>query len=578
MTAVLPLDGDPLAALDTVLEHLGGAREPIALIAGDLVIAEAALAPITRDPYAGTAMLVRPAGRDGDVRVRHHVVNSVGSAFHRVTVPDHVFVGAMVIAPTDAAPAAAALGDLRTRLAQGELGPGPHDPVQLAAVALVRAGMPVRAIDLVDVPWFRAPEDPVAAAAAATSVPDARIAQLQANRVDDGFYSTFVIRRLSKPLTRLALRLGMSPNAVTLISFAIGLAAAASFAVGSRWALVLGAVLLQLSLIVDCVDGEVARATRRFSALGAWLDASTDRVKEYLAYAGLAIGASAALGIDIWPLAVAMVVLQTTRHMTDYDFSRVQRAREARVEPRPITDPDDGAARAGGVAGAMELSARANRRDAVRWAKRALHMPIGERWLVISLAAALLGAQWALGLLLALGLVALAYVITGRTLRTLTWRGRTPDDAALLLARQSDAGPLASAFSRLIPRSRWTAMWASRGGWAIPAGLRLLELGIVAVIALIWLPAATVLAFWWIAIIAFHHYDVLYRALQGVATPRWLTWAGLGWDGRTVLIVLAALGGLAMFEGLLAVGIVVWSLLLVVIASIQWLASTREVS
>lgn len=121
-------------------------------------------------------------------------------------------------------------------------------------------------------------------------------------------------------------------------------------------------------------------------------------------------------------------------------------------------------------------------------------------------------------------------------------------------------------------------MWASRGGWAIPAGLRLLELGIVAVIALIWLPAATVLAFWWIAIIAFHHYDVLYRALQGVATPRWLTWAGLGWDGRTVLIVLAALGGLAMFEGLLAVGIVVWSLLLVVIASIQWLASTREVS
>lgn len=578
MTAVLRLDGDPLAVLDTILERLGGAREPIALIAGDLVIAEAALAPMTRDPYAGTALLVRPAGRDGDVRVRHHLVNSVGSAFHRVTVPDHVFVGAMVVAPGDAVSAAAALADLRMRLARGELGPGPHDPVQLTAVALVRAGIPVRAIDLVDVPWFRAPEDPVAAAAAAGAVPDARIAQLQANRVDDGFYSTFVVRRLSKPLTRLALRLGMSPNAVTLISFAIGLGAAASFAVGSRWALVLGAVLLQLSLIVDCVDGEVARATRRFSALGAWLDASTDRVKEYLAYAGLAIGASAALGIDIWPLAVAMVVLQTTRHMTDYDFSRVQRAREARVEPRPITDPDDGAARAGGVAGAMELSARANRRDAVRWAKRALHMPIGERWLVISLAAALLGAQWALGLLLTLGLVALAYVIAGRTLRTLTWRGRTPDDAVLLLARQSDAGPLASALSRLVPRSRWTAMWASRGGWAIPAGLRLLELGIVAVIALVWLPAATVLAFWWIAIIAFHHYDVLYRALQGVATPRWLTWAGLGWDGRTVLIVLAAVGGLAMFKGLLAVGIVVWSLLLVVIASIQWLASTREVS
>lgn len=578
MTSVIRLTGEPVAAIDALITHLGTASSPVAIICPDLVIADAALAPITSDPYAGTAMLVRPAGRDGDVRVRHHIVNSVGSSFHHVTVPDHRFVGAMVIAPGDAMQAATALADLRLRLAAGDLGPGPHDPVQLAAVALVRSGLPVRAVDLVDVPWFRSPADRAAAEAAVGAVSDARIAQLQANRVDDGFYSTFVVRRLSKPLTRLALRIGLSPNAVTLISFAIGLGAAASFAVGTRWALVLGAVLLQLSLIVDCVDGEVARATRRFSALGAWLDASTDRVKEFLAYAGLAIGAWAALGIDIWPLAVVMVVLQTTRHMTDYDFSRVQRAREARVEPRSITDPGDGAARAGGVAGAMELSARANRRDAVRWAKRALHMPIGERWLVISLAAAFLGAAWALGLLLALGLIALAYVLAGRTLRTLTWRGRTPDDAALLLTRQSDAGPLACALSLLVPRARWSAMWASRGGWAIPAGLRLLELGTVAVVALVWLPAATVLAFWWIAIIAFHHYDVLYRALQGVATPRWLTWSGLGWDGRTLLIVLAALGGLALLEGLLAVGIAVWSLLLVVVASIQWLASTREVS
>lgn len=578
MTTVIRLSGEPVAALDAVVTRLREASEPVALIADDLVIADAALAPIISDPFAGTAMLVRPAGRDGDVRVRHHLANSVGSGFHRVTVPDHVFVGALVISSADGAAAAGALVDLRTQLQRGGLGPGPHDIAQLAAVALVRSGLQVRAIDLVDVPWFRSPADPDAAASAVHAVPDARIAQLQANRVDDGFYSTFVVRRLSKPLTRVALRLGMSPNSVTLISFAIGLGAAASFAVGTRWALVLGAVLLQLSLIVDCVDGEVARATRRFSALGAWLDASTDRVKEYLAYAGLAIGASHALGIDIWPLAVVMVVLQTTRHMTDYDFSRVQRAREARVEPRPITDPDDGAARAGGVAGAMELSARANRRDAVRWAKRAVHMPIGERWLVISLAAAILGAQWALGLLIALGLLALAYVLAGRTLRTLTWRGRTPDDAALLLARQADAGPIASTLARLIPPARWSAMWAARGAWAIPAALRLLELGTVAVIALAWLPAGTVLAFWWIAIIAFHHYDVLYRAMQGVATPRWLTWAGLGWDGRTLLIVLAALGGLAVFEGLLGVGIVVWSLLLVVVASIQWLASTREVS
>jgi hypothetical protein len=395
--------------------------------------------------------------------------------------------------------------------------------------------------------------------------------------MDDGFYSTFVVRRLSKPLTRLALRLYMSPNTVTLVSFAGGLGAAGAFAAGYRWALVLGAILLQLSLIIDCVDGEVARATRRFSALGAWLDASTDRVKEYLAYAGLAIGAAAVAGVNIWPLAIIMLVLQTTRHMMDYDFSRVQRSREARVEPRSITDPDDGASdsTAGwSVQGAMEMSSRINRRSGVRWAKRAIHMPIGERWLVISLAAAFLGAAWALGLLLALGLVALAYVTSGRILRTLSWSGPAPADAGPLLARQSDAGPIASLLSRGMSPAGWEEFWTSRPAWAVPAALRFVELGVVALLCLSAYPALMVLGFWWIAIIAFHHYDVLYRAIAGVAPPRWLVWSGLGWDGRTILIVLAALGGISVLGGLLVVGIIIWSLLLVFIASIQWLASS----
>ncbi len=573
-----PANADVAQGLRAVAGALDSASGPTALVASGLVIADAALAQITADPFAGTAMLVRPS-REGDIRVRHHLVNSVGSAFHEVTAPDHVFVGALVIAAGDAAVVGGAIRATADAVESGSLGSGAleHDVVQLVAVSIIRSGTPCKAIELVDVPWFRSPADPVAAAQAVAAVSDERIRQLQANRMDDGFYSTFVVRRLSKPLTRLALRLNMSPNAVTLVSFAVGIGAAGAFAAGYRWALVLGAILLQLSLIIDCVDGEVARATRRFSALGAWLDASTDRVKEYLAYAGLAIGAAAVAGVNIWPLAIIMLVLQTTRHMMDYDFSRVQRSREARVEPRSITDPDDGASgsTAGwSVQGAMEMSSRINRRSGVRWAKRAIHMPIGERWLVISLAAAFLGAAWALGVLLALGLVALAYVTTGRILRTLSWSGPAPADAGLLLARQSDAGPIASLLSRGMSPAGWEEFWSSRSAWAVPAALRFLELGVVALLCLSAYPALMVLGFWWIAIIAFHHYDVLYRAIAGVAPPRWLVWSGLGWDGRTILIVLAALGGISVLGGLLVVGIIIWSLLLVFIASIQWLASS----
>lgn len=558
------------------------------VVAEDLVASPAAIAPVASDPFCGTALLVRPASRDADVRVRHHVVVSVGSTLHRVTAPDHRFVGVASISGRDAATVADRLVELAEAIDAGEFEypdqldrpdqPDGMDATQLLAVAIVRSGVPCRAVEMVDVPWFRSPADIDAARAQANSVSDQRIAQLQANRLDDGFYSTFVVRRLSKPLTRLALRLGIAPNTVTLLSFAIGLSAAVAFSLGERWALVLGAILLQVSLVVDCVDGEVARATRRFTAVGAWLDASTDRVKEFVAYAGLAAGAAAVHGTNLWPLALLMVVLQTTRHMTDYDFSRVQRRREASVPARSVRQASDGAEETGAgwsVQQAMELSSRVNRRSAVRWAKRAIHLPIGERWLILSLAAALLGAGWALGLLLAAGLVALAYVIAGRTLRTMGWRGPSPADAAELLARQADAGPLAFVLARVIPVRTWQALWSAPAAWAIPAALRFIELGVVALVTLALYPAAVMLAFWWVAVIAFHHYDVLYRAIAGQPTPRWLTWSGLGWDGRTLLILVSAAAGLAAFGTILSLGVLAWTVLLMLIASVQWLLRSR---
>ncbi len=580
MTVVvaLPAAGDSgAAALAAAAAALRAGPGHVAFVAADLVVAPAALAPIVDDGFAPTSLLVRPAARGGDVRVRHHVVTSVGSGFHRVGAADHRSVGALVVAPADRSAAAAAVASLADAVADGSVPSDGSDVVELVAVALVRSGLAVRAVDLVDVPWFRAPADPVAARADAARVPAARIAQLQANRVDDGFYSTFVVRRLSKPLTRGALRLGWAPNTVTLLSFVIGLLAAASFVVGSRWALVAGALLLQLSLVVDCVDGEVARATRRFSALGAWLDASTDRVKEYLAYAGLAAGAARG-GVDLWWLALVLVVLQTTRHLTDYDFSRVQRLREATVAPRDVRIADDGVeSGAGGwsVAGAMAASSRLNRRDVVRWAKRAIHLPIGERWLVISVFAAILGAAWALGALLVLGLGAVAYVLVGRTLRTLTWRGPTPDGGAVLLARQADAGPLLSFVALAVPAGVRARLWRHRAAWAVPAGLRLAELGLVAAVV-VWLaPSATVVAFWWVAVIAFHHYDTLYRALQGSAPPRWLTFVGLGWDGRSVVVVALAWAGPGALHAGLGLGASALAVWFVAVASVQWLLMQR---
>ena len=91
-------------------------------------------------------------------------------------------------------------------------------------------------------------------------------------------------------------------------------------------------------------------------------------------------------------------------------------------------------------------------------------------------------------------------------------------------------------------------------------------------IVLVGFPELSGVAFLWMALVAFHHYDSLYRALQDSGTPRWITWAGLGWDGRTLVVVgLATIGASALRDGLV-VGCVLMTVLFVVLASVQWLS------
>ncbi len=103
----------------------------------------------------------------------------------------------------------------------------------------------------------------------------------------DGFVDAYLNRTLSRPLTRLFLRTSLNPNQITLLSCFVGLLGAACFFQAGYWGLVLGALLLQLSAIVDCVDGEVARMKFLESPLGAWLDVTLDTVVHIATFLGL---------------------------------------------------------------------------------------------------------------------------------------------------------------------------------------------------------------------------------------------------------------------------------------------------
>ncbi len=115
----------------------------------------------------------------------------------------------------------------------------------------------------------------------------ARLRELENPR--DGYADRYFNRYLSRPITLVLSRTPVTPNQVTLASAALGIAAGVVIARGGRWTPVCGALLLQLSVVLDDVDGELARLTQRFSPLGEWLDNIADTVAHLAVFAGIAV-------------------------------------------------------------------------------------------------------------------------------------------------------------------------------------------------------------------------------------------------------------------------------------------------
>jgi phosphatidylglycerophosphate synthase len=393
----------------------------------------------------------------------------------------------------------------------------------------------------------------------------------------DDFFTTYAVSSWSPIVTRAAARLGLSPTGVTWLSVLFAVGAALAFWQASRPAMIAGGILLYLGFVLDCVDGQLARYTRRFGAFGGWLDTMADRAKEYAVYAGLAAGAER-IGLPYaWPLAITAILLQTVRHMTDTWYGALHD--EAAARPRP---------QAGGGVGAR-LSAASNRvqgetGSAAYWLKRIVVFPIGERWALIAVLAMLTNGRVALAAVVGVGLLAFAYTFALRSLRSLSMRVgvldkvdtmRHRDDGPLvrhLLAFSGAPAPLAFAAVAAVAALALVASllfgWldssadtavgvvalvlltagiparARHGGpldWLVPAFLRAAEYLFVVAVGLLG-PVPTPVVFLLLFTLALRHYDLTARMEKGAPAARG---AGIlfGWDVRVVVLAALALGG-----------------------------------
>ncbi|GAB2473275.1 CDP-glycerol glycerophosphotransferase family protein [Jatrophihabitans fulvus] len=498
-----------LAALAGLARRADENGEGLAIVPDDLVVADRRVVDLLDDPRPATRLLITPTGRS-DVVHRAGVVTSAGTCRHPLPAASDAGV-LLALAASDAA-AAAVAWDAAARQVRVH-GWDDLEPLSTAVLAVVRAGVRVQAV----------PAGPFVAGRgldprAAADVDEADLVWRQASRGGDGVWSTFALRPVSRRVTRWAVRTGRTPNQVTVTGFLVGLAAAALIATGSPSAVVAGALVLQVALLLDCVDGEIARTTRRYSRVGAWLDLVTDRVKEAAVLAAIGIADP-----RLWPLALTALLVQLVRHMADYAFADTVLARWRRPEPdrRPFDD----------TAPSTATSAAPAPQD---WVRQAVHMQIGERWLVLSLgsivgALAAVPAVPVVAYLVTVGF-GLAWVLLGWTVRTVRHPRRRdrldPADGALVAALRDD-GPLARG------RARRAAAWLLAPLVTAVEGAALL----VATDRRA-LPAA----FAWACAVAWHRYDIAYRLRGGrPPVPVVVQRLGGGWAVRTLVVVAAGL-------------------------------------
>ncbi|GGW23637.1 transferase [Streptomyces xantholiticus] len=94
------------------------------------------------------------------------------------------------------------------------------------------------------------------------------------------------MREISLRVDRYLVNTAITPNQLTYLMTLAGVLAAPALLVPGIWGAVLGVVAVQLYLLLDCVDGEIARWKQQFSLSGVYLD----RVGAYLCDAAVLVG------------------------------------------------------------------------------------------------------------------------------------------------------------------------------------------------------------------------------------------------------------------------------------------------
>ncbi|MCB9417197.1 MAG: CDP-alcohol phosphatidyltransferase family protein [Mycolicibacterium sp.] len=126
--------------------------------------------------------------------------------------------------------------------------------------------------------------------------------------------------KLSTPVARGALKIGLTPDTVTIIGTAGSvLAALTLFPIGQLW---WGAFAVFVFVLADMLDGAMARQSGGGTRFGAVLDATCDRISDGAVFCGLLWWA--AFGLHSPSLMVATLICLVTSQVISYIKARAE--------------------------------------------------------------------------------------------------------------------------------------------------------------------------------------------------------------------------------------------------------------
>jgi phosphatidylglycerophosphate synthase len=123
-------------------------------------------------------------------------------------------------------------------------------------------------------------------------VAEAKLMEAQAfqTRGEDGFLARHLNRRVSRFISRGLVLTPVTPNQITLMGASIGIAGAFLLSWAGYWPKLIGSLLFLLCIIVDGVDGEIARLKLQATSFGHYLDIITDNIVHIAIFAGITLG------------------------------------------------------------------------------------------------------------------------------------------------------------------------------------------------------------------------------------------------------------------------------------------------